>query len=112
MFSFIGVSSWADARRKERQAYHKSETIKKLAETAGAGGNSAVEYLREEEKVTTRRVREGVKLGGLITAAVGVGLIPFLRMLLPDRPVFMVGVIPMLVGAALLLYGYVLAPQE
>ena len=29
MFSFIAVASWADARRKEREAYYKSETLKK-----------------------------------------------------------------------------------
>src|ERR1039458_8145939 len=74
LFSFLGVASWSDARRKEREAYYTGETLKKIAESSGDGAKSAVEYLREQHRNTIRRRIEGIKLGGLITAAVGIGL--------------------------------------
>ena len=46
LFSFVAVVVWSQERRREREAYYKSETLKKIAETQGAGGSSAIEYLR------------------------------------------------------------------
>jgi uncharacterized membrane protein (GlpM family) len=48
----------------------------------------------------------------LITAAVGIGVMVFLRAINHDEPVYLVGIIPLLIGFALLLYGYFLAPKE
>ena len=79
VFSFVGVAAWSDSRRKEREAYYKSETLKKLAEAQGTGASSAVELVKEEERIALRRRLEGQKLGGLITVAVGVGLMVFLK---------------------------------
>jgi Flp pilus assembly protein TadB len=119
LFSFVAVAAWSDARRREREAYYKSETLKKIAEAQGAGATSAIEFLREEairraerEKNAARQHREGVKLGGLVTAAVGVGLMIFLRAIVDDEPVYLVGLIPLLIGVALLAYSYLLAPKE
>ena len=119
LFSFIAVASWADARRREREAYYKSETLKKISEAQGAGASSAVEFLREEslrraeeKKHAERHRREGIKLGGLVTAAVGIGLMIFLQAIERDEPVYLVGLIPLLIGVALLAYSYLLAPKE
>jgi len=51
LFSFLGVASWSEARRKEREAYYKSETLKKIAESSGEGAKSALELLREQDKM-------------------------------------------------------------
>ena len=114
LFSFVAVAVWSQERRREREAYYRSETLKKIAEAQGAGGASAIEFLREEEKNALRRRQEGQKLGGLITAAVGIGLMVFIRA--DDRsdpnPAYLVGLIPLLVGAALLAYTYFLAPKQ
>jgi hypothetical protein len=112
LFSFLGVASWSDARRKEREAYYTSETLKKIAESSGEGARSALELLREQEKNAVKRRLEGMKLGGLITAAVGIGVIILLRGLEHEEPVYLVGVIPLLIGLALLAYAFVLAPKE
>ena len=37
LFSFVAVAAWSDARRREREAYYKSETLKKIAEAQGLG---------------------------------------------------------------------------
>ncbi|MGA3211683.1 MAG: hypothetical protein ABSD20_10275 [Terriglobales bacterium] len=114
LFSFVAIASWSDARRREREAYYKSEVLKKIAETSGSGANSALELIREQEKIAIRRRREGMKLGGLITAAVGIGLMfLFNAKAHPYDPgVPFIGMIPLLVGAALLVYVYALAPKE
>ena len=42
LFGFLSVASWADARRREREGYYRSEVFKKFAETQGAGGSAAL----------------------------------------------------------------------
>ena len=114
LFSFLAVAAWSSARRREREAYYKSDTVKKIAESQGAGGNSAIEFLHEEERYSLRRRLEGQKLGGLITVAVGVSMMIFIKAV--DRedpdPSYLVGLIPLFIGFALLAYEYLLAPKE
>lgn len=112
LFSFLAVSSWSDARRKERESYYRNEMLKKIAETSGEGTRAAIELLHSEERAAAQRRREGIKLGGLITLAVGVALMVFLRAIEREEPVYLVGLIPALIGAALLVYTYVLAAKE
>lgn len=112
LFSFLSVAAWSDARRKEREEYYRNDTLKKIAESSGEGAKAAIELLREQNKNIARRRFEGMKLGGLITAVVGIGVMALLRGLVHDEPVYLVGLIPLLVGLALLLYTLVLAPKE
>jgi hypothetical protein len=114
LFSFLSVTVWSEARRKEREAYYTSETLKKIAESSGEGAKGALELLREQEKSAVRRRLEGLKLGGLITTVVGIGLMVFLHGIVEreDGPVYLVGLIPLLVGLALLIYPLFLAPKE
>jgi Flp pilus assembly protein TadB len=112
LFSFLAVNGWADARRKEREAYYRGETLKKIAESSGEAAKSALEMLREQEKFATRRRIEGLKLGGLITTAVGIGVMVLLSGLRVAEPIYLAGVIPVLVGLALLVYVFLLAPKE
>ncbi len=96
LFSFLAVSVWTDARKKEREAYYRGETVKKIAESQGAGATSALELLREQHRIATLRTREGVKLGGLIMAAVGIGVMVMLRGLERHEPVYLAGLVPLL----------------
>ena len=157
-FSFLSVSGWAQAREREREAYYRSEAIKKVAEMQGAVPESVLELLkgalttptaapnkwtaspgvirqyyknetlkrvaelkggaadgvlavmREEERRAALKVREGLKLGGLIAVGVGAGLMIYLRQLVGDKPVYLAGLIPLFVGAAMLIYVFLLAP--
>src|SRR5208283_2456471 len=111
LFSFLAVASWSDARRKERETFYKSETLKKIAESSGEGARAAIELIREQEKNAANRRFEGMKLGGLITAVVGIGVMVLLHGLVQDEPVYLAGLIPFLVGVVLMLYGFFLAPK-
>ncbi len=114
VFTFISIASLANARRKEREAYYKSETLKKIAESQGPGATSALELIREEKRIAARKRREGQRMGGLVMLAIGIALTPFLWVVLDpgDKGVALVGLFPMLIGVALLVYSYVLAPKE
>jgi len=107
LFSFISVSAWAGTRYEERKAFYRGETLKKLAEL---GANAVVEYLREEERLEERRrmearerAREGMWLSGWIVLVVGAALGIALVALVPDRPVFLLALMPAGVGIVLLL---------
>ena len=105
---FIPLVSWIDSRRKEREAFYKADMMRRLAEASGEGAKSALELLREEERQKTIKQREGLKIGGLVNLGVGIGLAFMLRSLDVHAP-YLVGLIPGLIGVALLVYVYVMA---
>lgn len=102
---------WFEAQRKEKQAFHRSELLRKIAESQGDAADKVLEMIRQEEFEAKIKRREGLKLGGLITAAVGLGVIAALAILLPDKPIWIVGLIPFLIGAALVVYVFFMAPE-
>ena len=112
LFSFLAVAVWSGTRQRERETYYKNETLKKIAESSGEGAKAAIELLREDRKPTQKRSIEGMKLGGLITSAVGIGLMALLHGLEHEEPVYLVGVIPLLIGLVLLAYAFLLAPKQ
>jgi hypothetical protein len=106
---FIPTVTWIDSRRKEREAYYKAETVRRITESSPDGANAALEMMREEGRQEQIRIQEGLKIGGLITFAVGVALIIFLRALIGNEPVYLCGLIPAFIGAAMLGYVFFLA---
>jgi len=96
---------------REREAFYRSEMVKKIAETGG-GSAAAMEFLREDERKSARRHRHAISLGGMITLGAGVGLVIALRGLVKDEPVYLAGLVPVLVGAVLVLYAVVFAPRD
>jgi Domain of unknown function (DUF6249) len=108
---FIPLTSWIDSQRREREAFYKAETMRRLAESSGEGAKAAIELLQAQSRAEGAKKREGMKIGGLVNIAVGVGLMIFLHALVHDAPVYLCGLIPGLIGVALLTYALVLAPK-
>jgi hypothetical protein len=108
---FIPTVTWLENRRKEHEAFYKAETFRRLTESSGEGAKAAIDLLREETRLAAIKKREGMKIGGLTNIAVGVALMIFLRALITDAPVYLCGLIPGLIGVALLTYALVLAPK-
>lgn len=106
---FLPISTWMEARRKEREAYYKAETIRRIAEASGEGAKAAIELLHEEERLRQIKKLEGMKIGGLVNLAVGVGLTAMLWVLSGPHGPYLVGLIPGLIGVALLAYVFFLA---
>jgi hypothetical protein len=82
-----------------------------VSELPGATTESLLEFMREQQGQVDRRIREGLKLGGIITASVGIGIIVFLQALV-GTPVSLGGMIPLMAGLALLAYTYIFAPRH
>jgi hypothetical protein len=110
VFAFLSVATWTGTRFAEREAYYKAEMLKKIAEVGGER-NPALEYLREQERIAAVKRIAGFKVGGLVNIAVGVGLMIFLHELVHPAPVYLSGMIPLLIGVALLVYGVWMAPK-
>ena len=109
MFTMIIFAIWFGTRRKEREAFYKSETLRRITESSSEGAKAAIDLLKEEERLTRVKAREGMKIGGLVCVAVGIALLIFLRILVHEEPVYLCGLIPGFVGVALLVYVYFMA---
>lgn len=112
LFSYLAVAAWSTARRGERADYYTSEVLKKIAETPGPGSEAALAYLREQESYAAARRRGRLQLSGLVLAAIGIGTMVFLHAIVEEAPVYWSGLIPLLIGAALLGYSYILTPKR
>jgi peptidoglycan/LPS O-acetylase OafA/YrhL len=114
LFSFASVCVWAHQRRREREAYYRSETLRRFSETGGAARELLLEALQEDERYTRRRRLEACKLAGVVTLAVGIAMMMFIKAVdvRSVEPSYLVGLIPVSVGVSLLLYVYLLAPRE
>jgi len=98
-------------QRKEREAFYKAETMRRIAEAPGEGSNAALQLLREQERIKAIKSREGLKMGGIINVGVGAGLLIFLRALIgTNEPVYLCGLLPLFIGAAMIVYVYLMAP--
>ena len=111
VFTFVTVASWAESRRKEREAYYRTDLLKQLSQQGGPAADRVVDILRDEHRRIEARRDEGLKLGGLVSMAVGLGMMVFLRVLVDERAVFLVGLIPLSVGIAMLVYVYLVVPK-
>jgi hypothetical protein len=111
LFSFISIAHWLDSRRKEREAYYKHESLRRIAEMPGENAAQVIEMMREEERRKLLRRREGLKLGGIINVGVGIALCVFLYSLGGIESPWLCGTIPGLIGVAMLVYVFWLAPK-
>jgi hypothetical protein len=109
VFTMIILSVWFGTRQKEREAFYKSETLRRITESSGEGAKAAIELLKEEERLKRIKAREGMKVGGLVNIGLGIGLTIFLWALVGVK-VALCGLIPGFIGVALLVYALVLAP--
>jgi hypothetical protein len=109
VFSLAAVAFWSISRRSERESLYQSETVRKVSE---AHGQQAVfDYLREVERIRTRRLMSAYTVGGIFAACGGAGLMIFLWAdRYPYDHTYFVGLIPLFVGLGLLAYTW-LAPK-
>jgi hypothetical protein len=109
VFSFVSVVVWAQERRKERQAFYLSDMVKKMADSPNT---SPTEFLREFERTKSRRVREGMRLGGLISSVAIGALFIVAWASSSGGHGYLVTLIPFSACAALFLYAEFLAPRD
>jgi hypothetical protein len=118
VFSFLSIAIWSEARRKEREAYYKAESLRRVAEMPGEGAKYVIEVMKEEERIRQARQfsneakkLEGMKIGGLVNIGLGIGLFCLIYYTADSKGAAFVGLIPGLIGVALLVYAIFLAPR-
>jgi len=109
VFTFIAVAAWSDNRRRERESFYRHETYRKIMDSPGDSSDAVLRLMREREMQERRKKVEGLKLGGMITFVAGIGVMIFLFALIDEAKVYLAGLIPALIGLALMFYGFVLA---
>ena len=107
-FIMVIFAIWFGTRKKEREAFYKAETLRRITESSGEGAKAAIELLKEEDRLKRIKDREGMKVGGLVLTGVGLALVIFLGALSGPK-IALCGLIPGLIGVALLIYVYFLA---
>jgi hypothetical protein len=110
-FVFLTFAIWFGTRKREREAFYKAETLRRITEASGEGAKAAIDLLREEERLKRIKSREGMKIGGLVCVAVGVAMVIFLWAMTKTDPgvPYLVGLIPGFIGVALLIYVFFMA---
>ena len=109
---FLPITTWLESQRKEREAFYKAETLRRVSEASSDGARASLEYLREQSRIVRIHTLEGLKIGGLIMTSVGVG-VAVLLWFVAGHDVAACGVVPFLIGIAMLAYVYLLAaPAE
>jgi hypothetical protein len=107
---FIPTVHYLDTRRREREAFYKAETLRRITESSSEGAKAAMEMMREEARSERIRKRESLKVGGLINIGVGASLCIFLRVLIGGgNSPYLCGLIPGFIGVAMLIYVFFLA---
>jgi hypothetical protein len=119
VFSFISIAVWTEARRKEREAYYKAESLRRVAEMPGDGAKYVIEMMKEDERIrqaqqfaNEMKKGEGMKIGGLVNIGVGVALFCLIYFTSAQKGAAFVGLFPGLIGVALLVYALFLAPKQ
>jgi hypothetical protein len=107
VFTFLAVAVWSGNRTRERELYYRNELLKKAIETPGPEAAAVLAHIKDEEAAQARaraqEKRMGLVIGGLSAVGAGIGLMFFLHNLDgPARATYMVGLVPVLVGMALL----------
>jgi len=105
---FLPITTWLESRRKEREAYYKAETMRRVSEASPDSGKASIEFLREQSRLMQFKTLEGLKIGGVIMIGTGIGTL-ILLWFLAGPAVAVCGLVPMLIGVAMLVYVYFLA---
>lgn len=106
--AFVTIMAWMGNRQKEREAFYRAETLRRVTESSGEGAKAAIDLLREDERIRRIKAREGIKISGLINIGAGVGMVFGLSQLIGHK-VALAGLVPAFVGVAMLVYVYILA---
>jgi len=118
VFTFVSIAVWTEGRRKEREAYYRAESLRRIAEIPGEGGKYVIEMMREEERIRQdkersqdAKKRDGLILSGMVNIGIGVGLGIFLYSLAGRNSPYLVGLLVVFIGIALLVYAFYFLPK-
>ena len=103
LFVFLAVNAWVSSQREQREMKYRYELYQRMLEHPGPVADEVRALL---EKDAERREAADVvdkRNGGYVVLAVGIGLATALYFLVPGEPVYLVALVPGLVGVVLLM---------
>ncbi len=109
LFTYLSIATYLAQRRRERDTYYRFELRKKALEQ-GAPAEVLLEMQRQEDLLKQKRRRESLRLGGLITAGAGFGMIG-ITIAEKDPETLGVVFLPLFIGLAIFIYAQWLAPK-
>jgi hypothetical protein len=109
LFTFLAVATWAEQRRKEREAYYRYEFRKNLVAAGKMDATDVRALVEYENESDMYRRRAGSLVASFVLTGVGIGLLLGLRWV--DENVAMIGWIPLMIGVALMVYSAIVAPR-
>jgi len=101
LFTWLAVLGWSRERRREREAFYRHETARKMIEAGRLDHAQFEAFLAEEGARPGAARRISLAIAGVVLFLSGVGLRLFLEEL-PDGPPASLAWIPLFIGAGLL----------
>ncbi len=74
-FGFLSVFWWALQRRREREAYYRYESLRRLMERSDVTSDTIGTMMRDADELENRRRRDGLLLAAFTFAGVGAGIL-------------------------------------
>jgi hypothetical protein len=116
IFTVLAVVGWAKERRREREALYRHETARKLVEHGQMTFEQFSAFERAEVERPLAARRRALSLAGTLLALAGLAVLVALRQIPEEtapgvREFAVLGLIPLAIGAALILHASVPAKK-
>ena len=106
LFAFLAISVWASSRREQREMELRYELYSRMVEHPGPEADAVRELLAKDAQQRQTAASAQKRAGGLVVLAVGIGFGAFLYFIAPDRPIYLLALVPTLVGIVILASGF------
>ena len=118
LFTWISVTQWITAKAAERKMRERYALFKHLSERPAESVQLVLEQLHQDDARELEREREkaavawrGQNMGAAVVLAIGVLLTLFLYFIAPNKPVWLIGLMPVMVGVVLAISGWLEKPK-
>lgn len=118
VFAWTSVTYWISARAAERRMRERYALLKHLSERPAESVQLVLDQLRQDDAHEAERLRakalvlrRGKLEGSFVLLAVGAALALFLYYLVPDKPLWMIGLMPLLIGVVLVISTWLETPK-
>jgi hypothetical protein len=105
LFAFLTVSAWASNRRAQREMELRYELYRLMVQHPGPETDAVRALLAKDTQQHQNAARARARAAGLVVLSVGLGFGIFLYYIAPQKPAYLLALVPTLVGAAMLING-------
>ena len=109
MFTFFTIAAWLAKEKKTRELAYRHELYMRMVADPGPGAEAVRALIEQETRRREVQMIQATRTGGMLVLGLGVALGVFFYFTERQRPVFLVGLMPGVVGAVMLIHGSILA---